>query len=93
MRNRRSDQSGSGPGNDMTVFEDLPHPVRTLILGKLALETMHAGCGDIAELAKRREQTIAAVWRDICRKAGQPVCTVPSHIELATVDGGKDRGP
>ena len=66
----------------MTVFENLPHPVRTLILGKLALETMHAGCGDIAEL-----------WREICRKAGQPVCTVPRHIELATVDGGKDRGP
>ena len=35
----------------MTVFENLPHPIRTLILGKLALETMHAGCGDIAELA------------------------------------------
>jgi hypothetical protein len=77
----------------MPVFEDLPHRVRTLILGKLTLEIMHGGCGDIAELAKRRDQTIAMVWRDICRKAGQPVCTVPRHIELAIVDGGKGRGP
>jgi hypothetical protein len=75
----------------MTVFENLPHPIRTLILGKLTLETMHAGCGDIAELAKRREQTIAVVWRDICRKAGQPVCTVPRHIELAIAQDAEGR--
>ena len=76
----------------MPVFEDLPHRVRTLILGKLTLEIMHGGCGDIAELAKRREQDVAVVWRDICRKAGQPVCTVPRHIELAIADGAEGRG-
>jgi len=77
----------------MPVFEDLPHRVRTLILGKLTLEIMHGGCGDIAELAKRREQAVAVVWRDICRKAGQPVCTVPRDIELAIAAGADGRGP
>jgi hypothetical protein len=76
----------------MINFESLPHRQRTLILGKLALEIMHEGCRDIAELAERRNQTVAVVWRDVCRKAGQPVCTIPRDIELA-IAVGKPRGP
>ena len=61
----------------MMKFEDLPANARALILAKLAIELQAHKTANIYRLAQTREIDITSVWRSICRKARQPVCTIP----------------
>ena len=64
----------------MTKFESLALNVQALILAKLGLEIVTEECANLSGLADKRRQDIAAVWREVCRKAGQGVCTIPEEI-------------
>lgn len=64
----------------MAKFEDLPENVRALILAKLATELAAHKSVNLYQLAKLRGTDLAHAWRDICRKAGQPVCTIPAEL-------------
>jgi hypothetical protein len=61
----------------MQRFEDLPGNHQALILMKLALEMTERNASSIHHLARRRQTDLMGIWRSICRKAGQPVCTIP----------------
>jgi hypothetical protein len=61
----------------MTKFEELPGNHQALMLAKLALEMSTQNASNIHHLAKAQKTDVMSVWRAICRKAGQPVCTVP----------------
>jgi hypothetical protein len=63
----------------MAKFEELPGNVRALILAKLAAELAAHKSVNLNELAKIQRTDATRVWRDICRKAGQPVCTIPTE--------------
>jgi hypothetical protein len=67
----------------MIQFEDLPRTNRTLLLATLELEIAEAKCANILELAHKRNVPIADIWRDICRRTGQPRCTVPAPVMLS----------
>jgi hypothetical protein len=64
----------------MIKFDDLPHTNRTLILASLQLEIAEAHCTNILDLARKRNQNVHQIWRDICRKTRQPLCTVPAPV-------------
>ncbi len=64
----------------MTKFESLAVNVQALILAKLGLEVATEDCTNLSNLANKRGQDIATLWRDICRKAGQDVCTIPDKL-------------
>src|SRR5689334_4318505 len=64
----------------MVEFESLPPKSRSLILATLGLEIASADCASIFELARKRYQTVSDVWRDVCKKTGQPRCTMPSRV-------------
>jgi hypothetical protein len=61
-------------------FEELPGNVRALILAKLAIELKAAKAHSIYHLAKMQRSDVGDLWRTICRKAAQPVCTVPIGV-------------
>jgi hypothetical protein len=67
----------------MIRFEDLPRTNRTLLLATLELEIAEAKCTNILQLAHKRNLPIPDIWRDICRRTGQPRCTVPSPVMLS----------
>jgi hypothetical protein len=67
----------------MIQFEDLPRTNRTLLLATLELEIAEAKCTNILQLAHKRNLPIADIWRDICRRTGQPRCTVPAPVMLS----------
>ncbi len=67
----------------MIQFEDLPRTNRTLLLATLELEIAEAKCTNILELAHKRNLPIADIWRDICRRTGQPRCTVPAPVMVS----------
>lgn len=50
------------------------------MLATLALELASANCKNVFELARKRHQSVSDVWRDVCRKTGQPRCTVPQGV-------------
>jgi hypothetical protein len=62
----------------MQRFEDLPGNHQALILAKLALEMTEQNAPSIHHLAKTRQTDLMGLWRSICRKAGQPLCTIPA---------------
>jgi hypothetical protein len=64
----------------MAKFEHLPENVRALILAKLAAELAAHKSADLHELARMQRTNVAHAWRDICRKAGQPACTIPADV-------------
>jgi hypothetical protein len=64
----------------MMKFEDLPENVRALLLARLGAELAARKSRNLHQLARLQQTDTAHVWRDICRKAGQPVCTVPAKI-------------
>ena len=64
----------------MTKFEDLAANVRVLLLTKLRIELLQAGCDDLPRLAHKRHQDVAAVWRELCKKSGQRNCTIPVEL-------------
>jgi hypothetical protein len=82
-RERRSDVQGA----TMVKFDDLPHSSQTLMLATLQLEIAEAKCANILDLSRTRHKAIQDVWRDICRKTGQPRCTVPPAV-MAPRDQG-----
>jgi hypothetical protein len=47
------------------------------------LEIAEAKCTNILQLAHKRNLPIQDIWRDICRRTGQPRCTVPSPVMLS----------
>jgi hypothetical protein len=61
----------------MTKFEDLPANTQALILAKLTSELLGQKSSSIYHLAKHRQTDVMGIWRGICRKANQPVCTIP----------------
>jgi invasion protein IalB len=64
----------------LTRFEALPVNTRALILAKLAAEMKSAKAQSIYHLAKMQRSDVHGVWRIICRKAAQPVCTIPIGV-------------
>jgi hypothetical protein len=64
----------------MVEFDSLPQTSRSLMLATLALELASADCRNVFELARKRHQSVADVWRDVCRKTGQPRCTIPLGV-------------
>lgn len=64
----------------MAKFEDLPENVRALILAKLAAELAAHKSVNLYQLAKLQGTGLTHAWRDVCRKAGQPVCTIPAEL-------------
>jgi hypothetical protein len=80
----------------MIQFEDLPRTNRTLLLATLELEIAEAKCTNILELAHKRNLPIADIWRDVCRRTGQPRCTVPAPVMLSRkqwLDGASSGHP
>lgn len=67
----------------MTRFEDLPKNAQALILAKLAREMSVQKAPTIYHLAKLWETDIMGVWRNICRKAGQSICTIAVEVMSA----------
>lgn len=63
----------------MTRFEDLPRNTQALILAKLAMEMDLHKSPNIHHLASKRATDVTGVWRDICRRAGQSKCTIPTE--------------
>jgi hypothetical protein len=61
----------------MTRFEELPGNVRTLMLARLAMEMRQLNAIDLRHLAMLRRVSMAELWRGICRKVQQPVCSLP----------------
>jgi hypothetical protein len=61
----------------MMKFEELPANARALILAKLAMELKVHNTASIRRLAQSRKTDVMSLWRNICRKANQPVCTIP----------------
>jgi invasion protein IalB len=64
----------------LTRFEELPVNVRALILAKLAAEMKSAKADSIYHLARMQRSDVHGLWRVICRKAAQPVCTMPIGV-------------
>jgi hypothetical protein len=64
----------------MTKFEELPGNVRALILAKLAAELAAHKSTNLHQLARLQRTDVAHTWREICRKAGQPACTIPAEV-------------
>lgn len=58
-------------------FEELPENVQALMLAKLAIEMKAAKAHSIYHLAKMKKSALSDLWRNICRKAAQPLCTIP----------------
>jgi hypothetical protein len=80
----------------MIQFEDLPRTNRTLLVATLELEIAEAKCTNILELAHKRNVPIADIWRDVCRRTGQPRCTVPAPVMLSRkqwLDGANSGHP
>src|SRR5262249_1538785 len=61
-------------------FDDLPPNSRSLIIATLGLEIASSNCKNIFDLARKRHQTVDEVWRSICRKTAQPICTIPGRV-------------
>src|SRR5262245_32441621 len=61
-------------------FDRLPAKSRALILATLGLEIASKNCTSIFDLARRRNQTMDELWRDICRKTAQPHCSMPRDV-------------
>jgi len=61
----------------MKKFEELPGNHQALMLAKLALEMSAQNVPNIHHLAKAQKTDVMGVWRIVCRKAGQPLCTIP----------------
>jgi hypothetical protein len=64
----------------MVKFEDLPNANQALILATLGLEIATADCMSIVDLARKRNQTASTIWRDVCKRTGQPHCTMPPRV-------------
>ena len=64
----------------MSTFEDLPQTTRSLLLAKLDLEIVSENCVNIFDLARKRNQLVSDVWRDICRKSDQARCLMPAQL-------------
>jgi hypothetical protein len=64
----------------MIEFDDLADNVQRLLYAKLSLAIVSENCVNIVDLAKKRRQDVDDVWRDVCRTAGQPVCTIPATV-------------
>lgn len=64
----------------LTRFEELPANARALILAKLAAAMKAAKADSIFHLAKMQRSDVHGLWRVICRKAAQPVCTIPIGV-------------
>jgi hypothetical protein len=64
-------------GTEMQRFEDLPGNHQALILAKLAMTMTERNVSSIHHLARTFQTDLMGIWRSVCRKAGQPVCTIP----------------
>lgn len=61
-------------------FEELPANARALLLAKLAVALRARNSASIYDLAETQLIDVKSLWRKICRKAKQPVCTIPSDV-------------
>jgi len=59
-------------------FEQLPANARALLLAKLAVALRARNSASIHDLAETQLIDVMSLWRGICRKAKQPVCTIPA---------------
>lgn len=60
------------------TFEELPANVRALLLAKLAVALRQQSSASIYDRAETQAIDVMSLWRGICRKAKQPVCTMPA---------------
>lgn len=60
-------------------FEELPANARALLLAKLAVALRARNSVSIYDLAETQLIDVMSLWRGICRKAKQPVCTIPAE--------------
>jgi len=58
-------------------FEELPANARALILAKLAVVLQAQNSASIHDLAQTQRTNVTSLWRSICRKAKQPLCSIP----------------
>jgi hypothetical protein len=61
-------------------FEELPENVQALMLAKLAIVMKAAKAHSLYHLAKIQRSEVSDLWRNICRKAAQPLCTIPIEV-------------
>lgn len=59
-------------------FEELPANARALLLARLAVALQKQRSASIYDLAQTQLIDVMSLWRGICRKARQPVCTIPT---------------
>lgn len=60
-------------------FEDLPANARALLLAKLAVALRARNSASIRDLSETQLIDVMSLWRGICRKAKQPICTIPAE--------------
>lgn len=72
----------------MIKFEDLPANARALILAKFAMELKARNTAKINRLAATPQIDVTRLWRSICRKAKQPVCTIPADATRGRIEEG-----
>lgn len=77
----------------MTRFEELPGNVRSLMLAKLAMEMRQLNAIDLRHLALLRRVSMTALWHGICRKAQQPVCSLPIEAVMACLERRQRASP
>lgn len=65
----------------MSRFEDLPGNVRALLLAKLGMEMSGQKAANVHQLARMRGINVDALWRNICLRSQQQVCTIPVAIK------------
>lgn len=71
-------QQGLVMAGAIVKFEELPANARALLLAKLAVALRARNSASIHDLAERQLMDVTSLWRRICRKANQPICTIPS---------------
>ena len=64
----------------MISFESLPENVRALLLAKLGMEMKVRTASSIHMLAKMRGTDVMGVWRGVCLRVGQQICSIPDEV-------------
>jgi hypothetical protein len=70
----------------MIKFEDLPANARALILAKFAMELRARNTASAHRIARTPQIDVMSLWRSICRKARQPVCTIPAAATRGRIE-------
>ena len=64
----------------MIRFESLPGNVRALLLARLGMEMKVQRASNIHVLAKMHGTDVTGIWRKICLRVGQQICSIPNEV-------------